>query len=273
MNKIHKRPRWNLLRTLYVLLCFWPAIITFAQDPAQNQNSDNNTYGKVRYFEVVKLESCLLFFPDNFDPDKEYPLIIGLHGNGDSAYNFSGLWSTLKKHELIFAVPESPYSYSNKYGLPTNQYTWSVVSDKKELWERADPPIIKYISDIATTLKSEYKISKTIVLGFSQGAGFAYAAGIRYNHKIDGLICFGGRIVSADKYPWFLSKTEIENNNNLKIYIAHGINDMTISSSEGRRSYRTLKKLGYNACFKTFDGGHEVPDKILDEAIEWFTGN
>ncbi len=247
--------------------------MTFAQDPVQKQISSDNISGETRYFEVVKLEPCLLFFPDNFEADKEYPLIIGLHGNGGSAKGFSKLWSTLKKHNVIYAVPESPYSYSSKYGLPTNQYTWSIVSDKKELWEKADPPITKYISGIATALKSEYKISKTFILGFSQGAGFAYAAGIRYNLEIDGLICFGGRIASVDKYPWFLSKTELENNNNLMVYIAHGMNDMEISSSEGRKSYRTLKKLGYKAHFKLFEGGHEVPDEILDEAIKWLTKN
>lgn len=273
MKNMHRCPGRVLPGVLFVLLCFWSTVISFAQDPVQKQISNDNISGETRYFEVVKLERCLLFFPDNFEPDKEYTLIIGLHGNGGNAQNFSNLWLTLKKHNLIFAVPESPYNYSNKYGLPTDQYTWSVVSDKIELWERSDPSITKYISDIASALKSEYNISKAIILGFSQGTSFAYATGIRYNNKIDELICFGGRIASVDKYPWYLSQTELENNNNLMVYIAHGMNDMAISSYESRKSYRTLKKLGYNAHFKLFEGGHEVPDEILDEAIKWFNKN
>jgi predicted esterase len=244
-----------------------------AQEVSAEDSTQNIKKPEIRYFEVVKLEKCRLFFPDNFDPDKEYPLVIGLHGTGGSSKYFSGLWSVLKKHNVIYAVPESPYNYPDRFGKPSDRYTWGIVSDKHDLWERADPPITEYISGIARSLKTEYKITNTIILGFSQGAGFAYATGIRYNKDIDGLICFGGRIPSVENYPWFLSEGELQNNNNIKVYIAHGMNDMAISSYEGRKSYRKLKKLGYNTHFRLFEGEHELPDEILDEAIEWMLKN
>ena len=106
-------------------------------------------------------------------------------------------------------------------------------------------------------------------MGFSQGAAFTYATGIRYHDVFDGLICFGGRLASVEDYPWFLSEQELAGNNELRIFIAHGSSDPAIGSSEGRKSYRLLKKHGYNTKFHLFEGGHEVPRDILREGITW----
>ncbi|HUS87477.1 MAG TPA: hypothetical protein VMW76_09570 [Bacteroidales bacterium] len=226
-------------------------------------------FGRSAYFKVTKFEKCRLFFPDEYDPDKEYPLVIGLHGNGGNALEFSRLWSEIKDLNVIYAVPESPYNYSTNGGALTQQYTWGIPERDEKLWEIADTLITGYISDIASGMKSDYKISSTIILGFSQGAAYAYATGIRYNDNFDGLICFGGRIPSVEDYPWLLSSRELEENNDLKVFIAHGTSDMAINISEARNSFRTLKKYGYNTKFRSFESGHYVPGDILVEAIKW----
>lgn len=262
----------------YLMVLLIMPFLFFADNiSAQEVSTGDSTYNlkktEIRYFEVLKLEKCRLFFPDDFDSGKEYPLIIGLHGNGGSSKSFSSLWPVLKKHNVIYAVPESPYYYFDRLGRPSDRFTWSIVSDSSDLWQKADPPISEYISGIARSLKKEYKITNTTILGFSQGAVFAYATGIRYNKDIDGLICFGGRLPDPEKHPWFLSRKELENNNTVKVFVAHGLYDMAISSTEGRKSYRTLKKLGYNSRLKLFNGAHEVADEVLEEAIRWMEKN
>ena len=117
-------------------------------------------FGQTRYFQVTKLEKCLLFLPDDYDPDKQYPLIIGLHGNGSNAYLFSDLWKHIKDEEVIYAVPQSPYNYKTRGGTLTQQYSWSIISRDKSLWEIADPLVNEYFVNIAMGISEEYKISK-----------------------------------------------------------------------------------------------------------------
>ena len=226
-------------------------------------------FGQTRYFQVTKLEKCLLFLPDDYDPDKQYPLIIGLHGNGSNAYLFSDLWKHIKDEEVIYAVPQSPYNYTTRGGTLTQQYSWSIISRDKSLWEIADPLVNEYFVNIAMGISEEYKISKKILFGFSQGAGFGYSGGIKYHNIFDGIICFGGRLPDPEEYPWFLSSDDLKTNNDLKIFIAHGTTDQAIDVSEARRSNRILRKNGFTIRLKIFEGGHYVPGDVLREGIRW----
>lgn len=228
-----------------------------------------DNFGETKYFKVTKLEKCLLFLPPGYDPDREYPLVIGLHGNGSNPYLFSELWKHIKDEGVIYVVPQSPYNYATRGGTLTQQYSWSIISRERTLWEIADPFITDYLSEIALGICKEYNVGKKILFGFSQGAGFGYAGGIRYHEIFDGLICFGGRLPDPEEYPWFLSSHDLEANNDLKVFIAHGTNDQAIGVSEARKSNRILRKNGYTTRLEIFEGGHHVPGDVLREGIRW----
>ena len=228
-----------------------------------------DNFGQTKYFKVTKLEKCLLFLPPDYDPGKKYPLIIGLHGNGSNPHLFSDLWRYMRDEEVIYAVPQSPYNYTTRGGTLTQQYSWSVISRERSLWEIADPLVTEYYANIALDIGKEYNTGKIILFGFSQGAGFAYAGGIKYHEIFNGIICFGGRLPDPDEYPWFLSSGDLEANNNLKIFIAHGTADQMIGVSEARKSNRILKKNGCTTRLEIFEGGHYVPGDVLREAIKW----
>ena len=228
-----------------------------------------DNFGDTKYFRVTKLEKCLLFLPPDYDPEKQYPLIIGLHGNGSNPYLFSDLWRYIKDEEVIYAVPQSPYNYTTRGGTLTQQYSWSIISRERSLWEIADPLLAEYFVNIADGISEEYNIGKKILFGFSQGAGFAYAGGIRYNEQFDGIICFGGRLPDPEDYPWFLSSEDLASNNDLKIFIAHGTTDQAIDASEARKANRILKKNDYSTRLEIFEGGHYVPGEVLREGLRW----
>lgn len=226
-------------------------------------------YGETRYFEVTKLEKCLVFLPPGYDPERAYPLVIGLHGNGSNPHLFSDLWKDIRGEEVIFAVPQSPYAYSTRGGKLTQQYSWSIISQEEALWEKAYPLIIEYFAAIARGIRKDYKTVKTILFGFSQGAGFGYAGAIKHHDIFDGLICFGGRLPDPDEAPWFLNSGDLDANNDLKVFIAHGSADQAINVSEARRSNRILKKHAYTTKMVIFEGGHYVPGEVLRQGIGW----
>ncbi|MBN2601204.1 MAG: tetratricopeptide repeat protein, partial [Candidatus Marinimicrobia bacterium] len=79
------------------------------------KNTSQNT-GKVLYVEASKLIPCRVHVPPDFDPDQEYPLLIGLHGYTGNAESMSRLWRLFKKQNFIYVCPEAPYTVVSSTG-------------------------------------------------------------------------------------------------------------------------------------------------------------
>ncbi|MBU8870127.1 MAG: hypothetical protein KOO60_04540 [Gemmatimonadales bacterium] len=222
------------------------------------------------YFEARKLLDCKLFLPDSFDPSREYPLVIGLHGYGGSPEGLAGLWTYFPNRDFILAIPEAPYAYPGNGVKMGDKFSWDFKVPDKNLWQKADPWVYEYILRVVGDLQKEYKISTTVLFGFSQGVAYAYAAGFHSEGLVDGLICFGGTFPSPDRYPWLLDEITIKSGAGLRIFIAHGKTDQVISSE---RSIRAVEKLRGYQCeveIHLFDGGHMLPKAAVRKAFAWF---
>lgn len=219
----------------------------------------------------TRLGKVRIVYPEGYDPGKSYPLLIALHGRGGNAVNFSSISSLISKRDIIIAIPEGPYSFNSVGTIEFVMHSWDIVTDKREVMQIADPLVVEYIADISSELKKELNISRTYLMGFSQGAAYAYAAGIRFSERFDGLICFGGTIPDQTLYPWFISDMDISAGNSLKVFVAHGLNDQAINSDNAARSVAILEKNGYNVKQVLFEGGHYVPGEVLNEAIDWLS--
>lgn len=225
--------------------------------------------GEIVWVKQTRFDRVRLFYPAGYDREKSYPLLIALHGRGDNAINFSSLWSYISGRGIILAVPEGPYTFSTRGGIESRLHTWDLITRDPELMAKADPEVTAFIAGISSDLNSRLNVSSTILLGFSQGAAYAYAAGIRYHDSFDGLICLGGRIPDTSVYPWFLSGEEMARGNNLSVFVGHGTLDQAISYTEGEKSARLLEEMGYDVKFSLFEGGHFIQQQILNEALDW----
>ncbi|MDP8231994.1 MAG: hypothetical protein P9L91_04920 [Candidatus Zophobacter franzmannii] len=58
-----------------------------------------------------------------------------------------------------------------------------------------------------------------MLFGFQQSCGLSYTTGIKNYDIVDGIICFGGWLDDR------ITEEQLENASNLKVYIAHGVND------------------------------------------------
>ena len=97
-----------------------------------------------------------------------------------------------------------------------------------------------------------YKVKNVYLLGFSQGAVYTYITGIKNQDKIKGIICIGGYIPRTDKSYSLLSDNEINECQDIKIMIAHSMEDKAIKFEYAKKSRKILKKAGYKleALFK-----------------------
>lgn len=220
------------------------------------------------YVKAEKLVKCRVLFPENYNPEKSYPLLIGMHGYGGSTEDFAGVWSKLDTHAFIFVIPEAPYLKSpDDFNMGTG-YSWGIDVNDLDLYKRSDHLSSEFILNIKKYVSENYKIDKSYILGFSQGGAYAYVTGFKNSSEFDGIICFGARIPDTQKYPWFLSEEDIEKAYTLKVFIAHGKKERQ-SYKSALEYKRMLKKYGYNVECYIFDDGHVIDQEAFIKAIEW----
>jgi phospholipase/carboxylesterase len=213
------------------------------------------------WFAAEAYAKTYLRLPDNYDPQKSYPLVVGLHGYGGKGSNFISLWQKFKDRDFIYVCPETFYPFNMGKETGYNWYTWAGDEDTdQEIVVKTE----EYIEKVTRELKSKYNVDEIYLLGFSQGCGLAYTAGIRYHELFTGLICFGGWL-DLER----LTDEVISSAIDLEVFIAHGKDDKMVSFEEGKAAEKKLKEMGFKTYFYEFEGGHSVPKEALEAAQKW----
>jgi len=225
-------------------------------------------YGKTVYNEVKVMVKSRYFLPKHYDSTKKYHLLIGLHGYGGTAEDFAAINKWLNDDNFIVVIPEAPYLKEEQVSKRLG-YSWDFRIPNSKLWKTTDPAVMDYIMNVYSYFNNHYRIDQNYLMGFSQGASYAYATGIRNPDKIDAVIACGGRFPDIKKYPWFLSEEDLLTGKSTKICIVHGDNDQVVSYKRSLKAKRLLSRYDYDLNFISFDGGHEVNPTALNDALQW----
>ncbi|MCK4671070.1 MAG: hypothetical protein KAT47_00915 [Candidatus Aegiribacteria sp.] len=218
--------------------------------------------GSIRYVESTVLLNCYVQIPEDYDQETACPLLVGLHGYGSSANMFIQLWERFDNPDFIYASPQAPYPFSTGKDVG---YSWKKRElEDDELSGRADMATLGYIISTVEMLKSQFNVSDVYLLGFSQGCSATYITGIKYYNMFNGLICFGGWLDTT-----VVSTDEILAAADLPFFIAHGKDDGVVAPEAGTSSRDHLENLGCDVTFVDFDGGHEVPEEVLQQVQNW----
>ncbi|MHA2219835.1 MAG: alpha/beta hydrolase [Candidatus Hodarchaeales archaeon] len=166
------------------------------------------------------------------------PMIIALHGHGDTPNNF---FDTLLKRfndQARFIVLKGPFDYP---GAGLSGRAWP--TDTRGLREYGDA-----LADSVSVLTEDFPTEgKPIVLGFSGGASVAYYLAALHADKFSYIFPLAGR----------LSSIEIPSlNSTVKVIAFHGTKDQVIGFNKGKTAVQKLKRGGLNAELISFNGGH-----------------
>ncbi|HEV2088501.1 MAG TPA: hypothetical protein VGR21_09330 [Cryptosporangiaceae bacterium] len=97
--------------------------------------------------------------------------------------------------------------------------------------------------------------------GFSDGASYALSLGLINGDVFDAVLAFS---------PGFAAATALAASP--ACFVSHGRSDRVLPIDRcSRRIVPTLRRLGYPVRYHEFDGGHEVPTAVVDEALEWLS--
>jgi phospholipase/carboxylesterase len=189
--------------------------------------------------------------------------IILLHGIGSNEKDLFGLAEQLPKDYYVICP-------RGKYTLSAGSYAWYEVdfSTGKPVYDQAQElhsreALLLFINQV----REKYDIREVYLGGFSQGAIMSCSIGLLYPDKIKGVICLSGRILE-----------EIRNNvkssedlRNLRIFLAHGTQDRTLTVAFAREAKGYLEQLSTILSYHEFEMGHQVNADVLRELNLWLT--
>ncbi len=204
---------------------------------------------------------CLLRFPEEYDPSREYPLVVGLHGYGDSPENFIRLWEYFIEPDFIYACPRGPYPYVENN---VSRYSWFMQYESGYDMQELDLVSAEYVISLVDDLKERYLISDVFLFGFSQGCAMTWMTGLTHPEEFTGLIGFGGRLDTT-----FVGASNWGDVAGLNAFVANGTLDQSVSIEEGMAAVEILDNLGIETVFSSWEGMHVVNRPVLLQAQEW----
>lgn len=176
------------------------------------------------------------------NPDEALPLVIAIHGLGDSPERFAPLFAGLDvPHRLI--VPRAP----DPWGEGTS---WFPMDDAQRmavmLRERS-----KLLSEFAARITKTRKVrGLPIVTGFSQGGCLSFALAAYHSERFSAALPIAGMLPSPMP-PYRKARADF------RVVAFHGADDARIVLRDAERTTAQLKKVGTRATLAVYPGvGH-----------------
>jgi poly(3-hydroxybutyrate) depolymerase len=191
------------------------------------------------------MNAYLAYVPASYDMNKPTPMVVALHGAGDTASNyFQAIWkANADTRGFIVIVPEASSAYMSGF-------TW-LGGD--------DDTIAAALADVQTCYSVDAK--RVILDGFSAGGTMAYFVGLSRAQLFSG-IGVGASTLGSGEYingtsllpaPWKVPVSHF-----------HGDSDPNFPSAQALAGINKLKAAGHTTYWHPFTGGHttSAPDAL-----------
>jgi predicted esterase len=170
-----------------------------------------------------------------------YRLMLLLHGAGGSPrQGLDLLLSSADEHRLLLVAPKSASG------------SWDLVVD-------GFGPDVRRIDRMLDEIFNSYPVERVMVGGFSDGASYALSIGLTNGDLFDAVVAFS---------PGFAAP--LMAHGRPRVFVSHGTGDRVLPIDAcSRRLVPHLEALDYRVTYEEFDGGHEVPEQVVDHAVSW----
>jgi len=187
-------------------------------------------------------QEAFMYVPTGYKASVAAPFVLMFHAEQANALSALNLFQPYADaHGLVLLAVESYYP------------SWDVISTGDY------GPDVQFTNDALAAAFNEVNVdpSRVTVEGFSDGASYALAMGRTNGDLFSKVVSF-----SASFMPPYTPLGMP------KFFMAQGIGDQTFDITEsGDLIDSKLVAAGYNVDYVRFDGVHEVPDAIVQQAI------
>lgn len=186
--------------------------------------------------------------------------VIWLHGLGADGHDFENLAPQLQldeKANIHFIFPNAPIRPVTVNG-GMKMRSWYDISGRI-IDQNVDFAGIYQASESVTTLierERELGIPTEYIMlaGFSQGGVIALHTGLRYPHRLAGIIALSTYLPTCAQ----LECERAEANNDVPIFMGHGILDSVVAVETAKSAYNALKNMNYDIEWHDYLMEHAV---------------
>lgn len=184
-------------------------------------------------------------------------LMLMLHGLGDSIEGYRWLPEAMSFPWLNYVLVNAPEDY---YG----GYSWfNFGGDIIPGIERSR----RLLFDLLDALRTKgFPTEQTTLGGFSQGCLMSIEVGLRYPHRMAGIVGISGKVGDAEKLVKELSPVAFEQ----RMLITHGTLDPLLPFAETREDVNVLKAAGLRVEWHEFVKPHTIAGEEELEVIRQF---
>lgn len=189
--------------------------------------------------------------------------IILLHGVGSNENDLFSLANQLPGDFLVI-------SPRGQFTLGAGRYAWYYVdfSTGKPIFNaEQETSSREVITKFVGQVKQKYDVDEIYLGGFSQGAIMSFSVGLTNPKEIKGIISLSGRLLIEVR----LSITRNDDVQQLKVFVAHGVQDNTLSIQYAREAKLYLESLGIQLSYHEYDMGHQISGPVIMELAEWLS--
>lgn len=193
--------------------------------------------------------------------------VIWLHGLGADGHDFEAIVPELQLPEgspVRFIFPHAPeqavtinQGYVMRAWYDITSLDFNAAQDAAGIRQSAE--------QLAALIESEHQrgiaYDRIVIAGFSQGGVIALQTGLRFPHRLAGIMALSTYLA----LPETLATEASQVNQEIPIFMAHGIDDDIVPYVLGEISKQQLVKQGYPVEWQSYPMGHSVhPDEIND---------
>ena len=208
-----------------------------------------------------------ILLPKDFDPNKEYPLLVFLHGAGERGndndnqlYHSSNFFLSYEFRNSIPSIIIFPQCPKNSYwakikGIPNPKYPTQKESFSDSLPENSQLLIVE---SLLSNIENTYKIdpSKRYIAGLSMGGMGTFELVARNpNYFAAGIAICGG---ANPNWAKFFKKTPL--------WIFHGLKDNVVPPELSINIYNSIKTYNSESKLTLYENvGHNSWDPAFEE--------
>lgn len=213
-----------------------------------------------------------ILLPPNYENNKEYPLILFLHGAGERGNDNEkqlthGADLFIENRNNFPAIVVFPQCPEDKY--------WIDLSIRNELRGEGDPDfsqsihspseVLSVVNELVEDIISNKNVnqSQIYIMGLSMGSFGTFETLARWPDKYAAAvaICGGGNLELAKNYA-----------ENTSLWITHGAKDDVVPPVLSRRIYVKLQELGADVKYTEFENANHNawdPTFAMPELLPW----
>jgi phospholipase/carboxylesterase len=190
--------------------------------------------------------------------DAELPLVIALHGRGDTAERFARLFDGLPARARV-AILRPPHAWGSGQA-------WFLGA---RAWVENRPPIAAELGALADRVVATADAIRAarptrglpVVMGFSQGGMLTWTVAVKHPRAFAAAFPVAGFL-----FPESLDRVRVDARALPRIVAFHGSADPLVSADDDRRGARLLEARGARIDLRIYPGvQHELPPALRKE--------